>query len=44
MKFKELLTVIDSNAYLNIVSRRDNGCMKVKLFLLRPIWMKEQLN
>lgn len=33
MKIKELLTVIDSNAYLNIVSEKVTGYMKAKLFL-----------
>lgn len=33
MKFKELFTVLDSNAYLNIVSEKKvNGCTKAKLF------------
>lgn len=45
MKFKELLTVLDSNAYLNIVSDKGGtGYMKAKLFLLHLIYLKEELN
>lgn len=44
MKFKELLTVLDSNAYLDIVSEKRLQCMKAKLSLHHPISMKEQLN
>lgn len=35
MKFKELLKVIDSNAYLNIVSEKEqNGCTKGKAIFI----------
>ncbi len=33
MKIKELLTVIDNNAYLNIVDEKVTLYMKAKLFL-----------
>ena len=40
MKFKELLTVLDSNAYLNnVTEKKVNGCMKAKLFLLHLIYL-----
>lgn len=38
MKFKELLTVLDSNAYMNIVS--DEGH---RLFEGKAIYLKERL-
>lgn len=44
MKFKELLTVIDNNRYLNIVSEKGYGCLKVKLLRLHWIYLKEKLN
>lgn len=44
MKFKELLTVLDSNAYLNIISDKGTCYMKARLFLLHLIYLKEELD
>ena len=47
MKFKELLKVNDSNAYLNIVSEKEHWLYEgggAKLFLLQVIYLKERLS
>ena len=44
MKFKELLTVLDSNAYLNIVSEKGQWLYEGKVILLHLIYLKERLS
>lgn len=44
MNISELLTVIDSNAYLNLVSEKKvAGYMKAKLFLYHLIWLERKV-
>ena len=45
MKLKELVTVMDNNTYLNIVSEKKQWLYKGKvIFLLHLIYLKEKLN
>lgn len=44
MQFKELFTVLDNNAYLNIVSEKGQWLYEGKVILLHLIYLKEKLN
>lgn len=44
MKFKELLTGLDNNTYLNIVSEKGQWLYEGKVILLHLIYLKEKLN
>lgn len=44
MKFKELLTHLDNNAYLNIVSEKGQWLYEGKVILLQAIYLKERLS